>query len=115
MYQHVNGMRIAMASNLSICGGKLLRLGEPAKQPACGLHTKHLLKKYVLLRNYLVITLFFNRFRIVQMILVLQHRKDRLPDFLAALASVHTVAIDEGDATEAAHILDAIHNILLYW
>ena len=55
MYQHVNGMSIAMAINLSICGCKLLRLGEPAKQPACGLHEtsiKEICVAEKLLSNY---------------------------------------------------------------
>ena len=48
------------------------------------------------------------------MILVLQHRKDRLPDFLATLASYQPVTVDGGD-TAGSQILDVMQNLLLYW
>ena len=51
------------------------------------------------------------------MVLVLQHRKNRLPDFLATLASHPPVTLGgEGDtAADATRILDAMQSLLLYW
>ena len=51
------------------------------------------------------------------MILVLQHRKDRLPDFLTTLANHPPVTVGggHGDDADAAQILDTMQNLLLYW
>ena len=53
----------------------------------------------------------------LQMVLVLQHRKNRLPDFLATLASHSPVALggEEDIAADATRILDAMQCLLLYW
>ena len=52
------------------------------------------------------------------MILVLQHRKDRLPAFLTALARHPPVAVAGSGGEEratAGQVLDAMQHLLLYW
>ena len=51
----------------------------------------------------------------LQMILVLQHRKDRLPRFLAAIVSYQHVAISTGATAGARQVMDAMHSLFLYW